>query len=64
MTSGKPIAIPAVIGSLKIKIPKRTAIAVFQYVTMEARVGPMSSIKVKKKIKAIPVEKMPSAITE
>jgi hypothetical protein len=44
--------------------PRTTAIAVFQYVTRDARVGPMSAISVKKIANAIPVEKIPSAITE
>jgi hypothetical protein len=41
-----------------------TAIAVFQYVTSDARVGPMSAMSVKKKANAIPVEKIPRAMTE
>jgi hypothetical protein len=44
--------------------PKTTATAVFQYVTSDARVGPISAISVKKKANAIPVEKIPRAITE
>jgi hypothetical protein len=44
--------------------PKTTAIAVFQYVTRDARVGPISVMSVKKIANARPVEKIPRAITE
>ena len=63
ITSGKPINVPTVIGSLRKIMPRATATAGFIYVINVIRTAPIRSSRVKKTTKASAVQMVASTKT-